>query len=217
MTDMQSRTITLLADDKIVAVDGEAYKVAIGMPADLHAMRWLPQAAEKVRGYIERKVGDSHHFQDFANLAPYLKAWEIAKADADAAGKRARDAAEEARRSVELANARAHEESQRKRRENAIALQAEQAAKAEKLAGEINARAADSIKAMEAEAAERRAAVDKQAALTGALAMLADSDHEIIKAMEAQLTAVSALPSDLVAKRRVAREMVKAERKKLVQ
>ena len=215
--DFTKTQVTVIADDKLVAVNGETYKVRMSFPAELHALRWVPQAAETVRGYIERKVGDSHHFQDFANIEPYMKAWEIAKAEADAAAKKAQSEADEARRAAEREGMRANEEAQRKGREAQLAFAEEQKALADKQADEIRARAAEHAKQMEAQAAEQRAQMQARAALEGALIALNDSDHEVIKAMEAKLTAEGALSSDLVSRRQAAREIARTEKQKRAQ
>jgi hypothetical protein len=215
--DFKTCAINVIADDKIVSVNGEAYKVRMAIPAELHALRWVPSATDpKLRGYIERKVGDSHHFGDFeANLGAFVKAWEVAKSEADLELARARGAADEARREVERQAARVQEEAQRKQREAQTKLAEEQAAHERAIAEAIEAKAAEHAKAMEDEVAKERAQRDQAATLNAALNTLVMSDHEVIKAMEAKLAAEGALAPELVSKRRAAREIAKAEKQKL--
>jgi len=215
MTDMQAKPITVIADDKIVSVAGEVYKVSMGFPAELHAMRWTPAAASNLRGYIERKVGDSHHFQEFSNVEPYVKAWEIAKAEADRLSEKVKTDAAEARRAAERESMRAQEESQRKARETQMAWEEEQKARALKTADEIKTKAAEQAKAMEVQTAQGRVEQEKWAVLNAALTELGASDHEVIKAMEAKLAEEGRLAPDLVARRKAAREIAKAEKAKL--
>lgn len=213
--DFTQAAITVVADDRIVLVNGEAFKVGIGFPAELHAMRWVPANKPEHRGFIERKVGDSHAFQDFGNIQPYVKAWEIAKAEAEQAKDKARTSADEARRAAEREAIRSSEERQRQARETQIAWDKEQAALAQKTAEDIKAKAVEQAKALEADAALRRGEREKVAAFNAALVELAGSDHEVIKAMEAKLAAEGALSPDLVARRQAAREIARAEKKKL--
>ena len=69
-----------------------------------------------------------------------------------------------------------------------------------------------------AAAKEREAALVKRQAdlkpLSDALNALGDSDHEVIKAMEAKLAEDGLLPADLVTRRRALRALAKAEKTK---
>jgi antitoxin component of RelBE/YafQ-DinJ toxin-antitoxin module len=79
---MSDKHIIVIADDKTVAVEGLSFKCLKDVPADLHALRWVP--GQKPPGYIERKYGDSHGFSDFSIVAPYMPPWQAAKKDDDA-------------------------------------------------------------------------------------------------------------------------------------
>src|SRR3990167_3101545 len=88
---MQDRAITVNADDRTVVVDGEAYRVGVDarFPEDIQSIQWTPalQREDGRHGYIQRKVGESHGFADFAVIEPYLQLWRSAKTAADLAAK----------------------------------------------------------------------------------------------------------------------------------
>jgi hypothetical protein len=89
--DMMDRRISVIAPDRTVIVDGEAYALPADFvfPEGLHALQWHPGIGT-MPGHIS-KTGDSHGIEDFTVFGPYLEAWAKAKEASDAAAKAAAD------------------------------------------------------------------------------------------------------------------------------
>jgi hypothetical protein len=82
---MQDATINVLAQDRIVNVNGEVYLIdASHFPAGLISMSWRPNTESKTKGHLAKK-GDSYGFDDFAEIAPFIAPWQAAKAAYEAA------------------------------------------------------------------------------------------------------------------------------------
>jgi len=116
MTDYCQCKITVVADDSVVCVDGEAHKVKTSFPATLHALSWDPDR-KRARGICELKRGADYGFDRIDELRPYIDAWELEKAEADAA-KEAREAKrKEQREAAEAEDRAARNEMQRRNAE----------------------------------------------------------------------------------------------------
>lgn len=95
------------------------------------------------------------------------------------------------------------------------AKEAEVKAKEAEVKAEFEKRKAEAEKQAK-EAEEKFIALQQDRAAIGkALGILADSDHEVIKAMEAKLAAEGALPDALVRQRQEARAVAKSEKQRL--
>lgn len=81
--------VTIIKDDNTVTVNGEAHTVDLSaLPADFHALQW--DGARGEVEYVPHYVDDVMHkkpnetIKDLAPYQPYLDAWTMAKAEADA-------------------------------------------------------------------------------------------------------------------------------------
>ena len=206
---MQTKNIRVIADDRIVIVEGVAHRCLTAAPPDLHAVRWTPNPDQpELQGYVEKKEGNSHHFADFAIIKPFVEAWEKADLKAKQATKSAQDAATEARRAAEVANAKAaadHQEHLRKEEE----ARAEYAAK---LAMAEVARVQEETAKVVAENRARAEAAALQKPVNDAHTTLINSDHKLLKILEAKYG--HELDPELLAQRRAARAFLRAEKAK---
>lgn len=182
-----ARMISVSVPDRTVTIDGVPYQIENieALMPHVHSIQW---DGSKNWGHVSRTNGDSHGFNDQAYatlLAPYVFAWQKARADA-----------------VEKLREQANAE-----KERIAKLQAEQEQR------------------LKAEAEARAAHVRDREAYNHAVAYLDATDHEIVKAMEAKLcegTRLAGGPpldertfTELVEKRRKARETAKAEKIRL--
>jgi hypothetical protein len=100
-------TVSILAGDLTVSVDGESYRCldAAELPPGLISISWTPlpttedgklRDPRKLPGYIHQH-GDSHGFDNPALLVPYMHKWTAAKAayEKEAAAKKVLREAEE--------------------------------------------------------------------------------------------------------------------------
>ena len=74
--------VTVIPDDKIVLVDGQALKFDFVAPEGMHALQWRDGA-----GHIEWKAGENEPLtgQDYAaKVKRFAEAWEAEKARLEA-------------------------------------------------------------------------------------------------------------------------------------
>lgn len=108
---MQDKTIFVDVHDKMVAVGGEPYWLPdFDWPAHVYTLSWTPER-KALRGSISQ-VGDAYAFDDFSAFAPYLAAWQQAKAKADAEKEAKRQADEAAAKEKQEAEEKATAEAQ---------------------------------------------------------------------------------------------------------
>jgi len=71
--------VTIVPEDQIIIIDGDALKLAFDIDPTVHAIQW-----DGAKGVIERKIGGAESFTDIAVIQPYVDAWQAAHAIATA-------------------------------------------------------------------------------------------------------------------------------------